>query len=92
MEIIIIVSLVVGVLILHRSLSEIFNKFYVRRQQRKFIANETFYHSIVSRYIRFYNKLGLEDQRKFLLKHATQYYCQMNKRYHLMLQFLQYRD
>jgi MtfA peptidase len=68
MEIIIIVSLVVGVLILHRSLSEIFNKFYVRRQQRKFIANETFYHSIVSRYIRFYNKLGLEDQRKFLFR------------------------
>ncbi len=68
MEIIIIVSLVVGVLILHRTLSELFNKFYVRRQQRKFIANETFYHSIVSRYIRFYNKLGLEDQRKFLFR------------------------
>ncbi len=68
MEIIIIVSLVVGVLILHRTISELFNKFYVRRQQRKFIANETFYHSIVSRYIRFYNKLGLEDQRKFLFR------------------------
>lgn len=68
MEIIIIVSLVVGVLILHRTLSELFNQFYVRRQQRKFIANETFYHSIVSRYIRFYNKLGLEDQRKFLFR------------------------
>ena len=68
MEIIIIVSLVVGVLILHRTLSELFNKFYIRRQQRKFIANETFYHSIVSKYIRFYNKLGLEDQRKFLFR------------------------
>ncbi|MDP4128952.1 MAG: zinc-dependent peptidase [Bacteroidota bacterium] len=68
MEIIIIVSLVVGVLILHRTLSELFNKFYVRRQQHKFIANETFYHSIVSKYIRFYNKLGLDDQRKFLFR------------------------
>lgn len=68
MEIIIIVSLVVAVLILHRTLSELFNKFYIRRQQRKFIANETFYHSVVSKYIRFYNKLGLEDQRKFLFR------------------------
>jgi Mlc titration factor MtfA (ptsG expression regulator) len=68
MEIIIIVSLVVGVLILHRTLSELFNKFYIRRQQRKFIASETFYHSIVSRYISFYNRLGLEDQRKFLFR------------------------
>ncbi|MFI5124295.1 MAG: zinc-dependent peptidase [Chitinophagales bacterium] len=68
MEIVIIVSLVVGVLILHRTLSELFNKFYIRRQQRKFIASETFYHSIVSKYIRFYNKLGLEDQRKFLFR------------------------
>ncbi|HEY4154658.1 MAG TPA: zinc-dependent peptidase [Puia sp.] len=68
MEIIIIVSLVVAVLILHRTLSELFNKFYIRRQQRKFIASETFYHSIVSRYIRFYNKLSLEDQHKFLFR------------------------
>ncbi len=68
MEIIIIFSLVAGVLILHGTLSKLFNKFYIRRQQRKFIANETFYHSIVSKYIRFYNKLGLEDQRKFLFR------------------------
>lgn len=68
MEIIIIVSLVVAVLILHRTISELFNKFYIRRQQRKFIANETFYHSVVSRYFRFYNQLGLEDQRKFLFR------------------------
>ena len=68
MEIIIIVSLVVAVLILHRTISELFNKLYIRRQQRKFIANETFYHSIVSRYFRFYNQLGLEDQRKFLFR------------------------
>lgn len=68
MEIIIIVSLVVSVLILHRTISELFNKLYVRRQQRKFIANETFYHSVISKYFRFYNKLGLEDQRKFLFR------------------------
>lgn len=68
MEIIIIVSLVMGVLTLHRTLSALFNRFYIRRQQRNFIANETFYHSIVSKYIRFYNKLSLEDQRKFLFR------------------------
>ncbi|HVY74006.1 MAG TPA: zinc-dependent peptidase [Puia sp.] len=68
MEIVIIVSLVVTVLVLHRTISELFNKFYIRRQQRKFIANETFYHSIVSKYIRFYNRLDLDDQRKFLFR------------------------
>jgi Mlc titration factor MtfA (ptsG expression regulator) len=68
MEIVIIVSLVVSILVLHRTISELFNKFYVRRQQRKFIDSETFYHSVVSKYFRFYNRLGLEDQHKFLFR------------------------
>ena len=68
MEFIIIVALVTAVLILHQPLSSLFNKLYISRQQHKFIECETFYHSVVSKYIRFYNRLGLEDQRKFLFR------------------------
>ena len=68
MEFIIIVVLVTAVLILHKPLSALFNRLYISRQQHKFIECETFYHSVVSKYIRYYNRLGLEDQRKFLFR------------------------
>jgi Mlc titration factor MtfA (ptsG expression regulator) len=68
MEFIIIVVLVIGILILHKPLSVVFNRLYIKRQQRKFVECETFYHSIVSKHIRYYNRLGLEDQRKFLFR------------------------
>jgi Mlc titration factor MtfA (ptsG expression regulator) len=68
MEFIIIVALVTAVLILHRPLTALYNKLYVSRQQRKFIECETFYHSVVSKYIRYYNRMSLEDQRKFLFR------------------------
>jgi len=68
MEFIIIVVLVIAILILHKPLSVVFHRLYIKRQQRKFLECETFYHSIVSKYIRYYNRLGLEDQRKFLFR------------------------
>jgi MtfA peptidase len=68
MDFIIIVVLVIGILILHKPLSVVFNRLYIKRQQRKFVECETFYHSVVSKYIRYYNRLGLEDQRKFLFR------------------------
>jgi Mlc titration factor MtfA (ptsG expression regulator) len=68
MELIIISALVLSVLILHRSVSAIFQKFYVRQQFQKFISKETFYHSVVSRYFPYYNRLGLDEQRKFLFR------------------------
>jgi MtfA peptidase len=68
MEVIIIFLLVITVLILHQPLSTLFDKFYVSRQEKKFAEKETFYHSIVSRHIKYYNRLGLEDQRKFLFR------------------------
>jgi Mlc titration factor MtfA (ptsG expression regulator) len=68
MEIVIIFSLVASVLLLHRPVSAIIHKLYIRQQFRKFIANETFYHSVVSRYIKYYNRLNLEEQRKFLFR------------------------
>src|SRR5580692_10560220 len=68
MEFIIIVVLVIGILVLHKPLSVVFNRLYIKRQQHKFIECETFYHSVVSKYIRYYNRLNLEDQRKFLFR------------------------
>jgi MtfA peptidase len=68
MEFIIIVALVTAVLILHRPLTALYNKLYISRQQHKFIECETFYHSVVSKYIRYYNRMSLEDQRKFLFR------------------------
>ena len=68
MEFIIIVALVTGILILHRPVAALFNKLYISRQQQKFAECETFYHSIVSKNIRYYNRLSLEDQRRFLFR------------------------
>lgn len=79
MEIVIIFSLVAAVLLLHRPLAAIYNKLYVRQQFRKFIAVETFYHSVVSRYIKYYNRLNLEDQRKFLFR---TYLFRKSRRFH----------
>ena len=79
MEIVIIFSLVAAVLVLHRPLSAIYNKLYVRQQFRKFITVETFYHSVVSRYIKYYNRLNLEDQRKFLFR---TYLFRKSRRFH----------
>ncbi|HEX4852151.1 MAG TPA: zinc-dependent peptidase, partial [Puia sp.] len=79
MEIVIISSLVAAVLLLHRPFSALFHQLYVRQQYRKFVAKETFYHSIVSRYIRYYNRLNLEDQRKFLFR---TYLFRKSRRFH----------
>jgi MtfA peptidase len=68
MEFIIIVALVTSILVLHRPLASLYNKLYINRQQRKFVESETFYHSVISKYIRYYNRLSLEDQRRFLFR------------------------
>jgi len=68
MEFVIIVALVTAVLLLHRPLTALYTKLYVGRQQQKFIECETFYHSVVSKYIRYYNRLNFDDQRKFLFR------------------------
>jgi Mlc titration factor MtfA (ptsG expression regulator) len=68
MEIVIISSLVLTVLLLRKPVSLFFNGLYIRRQAKNFEARETFYHTIVSSRIKFYNRLSLEDQRKFLFR------------------------
>jgi len=68
MEIVIICSLVLAVLVLHRPVTVLVNKLYERRQFRKFLSQEVFFHSVVSRHLNYYNRLGLDDQRKFLFR------------------------
>ena len=79
MEIVIISLLVVGILVLHGPLTLLLQKLYTRHQFKKFIARETFYHSVVSRYMKYYNRLGLKEQRKFLFR---TYMFQQSKNFH----------
>ena len=68
MEIVVIFSLVLGVLLLNRPVTLLVQRLYTKHQFKRFISSETFYHSVVSRHFRYYNRLGLEDQRKFLFR------------------------
>lgn len=79
MELVIISSLVLGVLLLNRPVTLLFQRFYIKHQFKKFIATETFYHSVVSRYLKYYNRLNLEEQRKFLFR---TYLFQHSKHFH----------
>ncbi len=79
MEIIVIASLVLGVLVLNRPVTALFQRLYTRQQFKKFIARETFYHSVVSRYFGYYNRLSLDEQRKFLFR---TYQFQQSKHFH----------
>ena len=68
MEIVVIISLVIGILLLNRPVTLLFQQLHTRHQFKRFIARETFYHTIISRYFKYYNRLGLEEQRKFLFR------------------------
>lgn len=68
MEIIVIFSLVLGILLLNRPVTSLFQRLHTRHQFKRFVAKETFYHSVVARHFRYYNRLGLEEQRKFLFR------------------------
>ena len=79
MEIVVIFSLVVGILLLNRPVTLLVQRLYTRQQFKRFIARETFYHSVISRYLKYYNRLNLEEQRKFLFR---TYLFQHSKNFH----------
>jgi MtfA peptidase len=79
MEFLVIFLVVAAVLLLHRPVYLFANQLYTKFQYRKFIEKETFYHSIVSRYIKYYNRLGLAEQRKFLFR---TYLFRKSRRFH----------
>ena len=68
MEIVVISALVLGVLILNRPMTLLFQKLYSNHQYRRFVSKETFYHSVVSRHLKYYNRLTLTEQRRFLFR------------------------
>ncbi|RYG06068.1 MAG: hypothetical protein EOO02_01790, partial [Chitinophagaceae bacterium] len=68
MEILYISIFVIGIILGYTPVAEWFNKLHIKRQYKSFLSQETFYHSVVSSNIRFYNRLSLEDQRKFLFR------------------------
>jgi len=79
MEIVVIFSLVLGILLLNRPVTVLVQRLYTRHQFKRFIASETFYHAVVSRHFRYYTRLGLEEQRKFLFR---TYLFQHSKNFH----------
>ena len=68
MEIVFIFALIVGLILMQSTLLEWFDKLNVKRHYRKFLSQETFYHSIVSQHFKYYNRLSLDEQRKFLFR------------------------
>src|ERR1700689_3833825 len=68
MEIAVICSLVLGILLLNRPVTLLVQRLYNRHQFKRFIVRETFYHSVVSCHLTYYNRLSLEEQRKFLFR------------------------
>lgn len=79
MEIVVIIALVLGILLLNRPVTLLFQRLYTKHQYKRFIAAETFYHSVISRHFKYYNRLGLEEQRKFLFR---TYQFQHSKNFH----------
>jgi len=79
MEIVVIIALVLGILLLSRPVTLLFQRLYTKHQFKRFIAAETFYHSVVSRHLKYYNRLSLEEQRKFLFR---TYVFQHSKNFH----------
>jgi Mlc titration factor MtfA (ptsG expression regulator) len=68
MEIVVISALVLGILVLNRPINLLFQRLYASHQYRRFQSAETFYHSVVSRHFKYYNRLSLEEQRRFLFR------------------------
>ena len=79
MEIVVIIALVLGILLLNRPVTLLCQRLYTRHQYKRFVAAETFYHSVVSRHLKYYNRLNLEEQRKFLFR---TYQFQHSKNFH----------
>lgn len=79
MEILLIFSIVFGIIALQGPVTNWLNRLYVKRQYSQFLAQETFYHSIIARHLKYYCRLNMDDQRKFLFR---TYLFKKSKRFH----------
>jgi len=68
MEILIIFLVVFGIIVLQGPVIKWYNFLYEKRQYKLFLAQETFYHSIVAQNLKYYNRLSVDDQHKFLFR------------------------
>src|SRR5947208_2951198 len=68
MEILIIFLVVFSIIILQSPVIRWYNYLYEKRQYKLFLAQETFYHSIVALHLKYYNRMSLENQHKFLFR------------------------
>jgi len=79
MEILFIFLFVVGTVLLYAPILSLIENLLSRHHFRKFLAQETFYHAVVSSHFRYYNRLNLDDQRKFLFR---TYMFKRSKKFH----------
>lgn len=68
MEILVISTVVFGIILLYGPVTEWISRIQIKRQYKIFLTQEHAYHAVVSRYMRYYNRLGQEDRRKFLFR------------------------
>jgi Mlc titration factor MtfA (ptsG expression regulator) len=68
MEILIIFLVVFGIIVLQSPVIKWYNYLYEKRQYKLFLAQETFYHAIVAQHLKYYNRLSVDDQHKFLFR------------------------
>src|SRR5690349_1105638 len=68
MEILIIFLVVFGIIIMQGPVVKWYNYLYEKRQYKLFLGQETVYHAIVSQHLKYYNRLSIEKQRKFLFR------------------------
>lgn len=79
MEILLILSIVIGIIVLHHPLSVMISRLMIKSHYKKFKGQETWYHSVIAPHLRFYNRLSNEDQHKFLFR---TYLFHKAKRFH----------
>ena len=79
MEIAIIFLVVLGIIVLQGPVIRMYNLLYEKRQYKLFLAQESIYHTIVSRDLKYYNRLTAANQHKFLFR---TYLFQKAKRFH----------
>lgn len=79
MEIILLFLALAGMIIFQTPIKEWFEKINEKRHYKGFLSQETFYHSVISRHLKYYNRLNLEDQRRFLFR---TYLFKRSKKFH----------
>lgn len=79
MQIIFTLVIVLGIIIFHQPVMGLVNRLRTKRQYRKFQQVQTYYHSVITPHLRFYNRLSTADQAKFLFR---TYLFQTSKRFH----------